>query len=128
MNRPSSSSATDTHAQGIGGVHPITLGKLRSKMARNDDFVFVMALDRRRFNTAHIDGSISFDDFLEIESSLRPDTEIVLYCTSSDCVASRLRAAYLSENGFSNVYRYAGGLAEWVDNGLPIITNHLQRA
>jgi rhodanese-related sulfurtransferase len=44
----------------------------------------------------------------------------VLYCTSSACVASKLRAANLVEEGFSNVARFAGGLADWHAAGLPI--------
>ena len=102
------------------GVQFIGLADLRAKLSRQDDFVFVMAMDRRRFDSAHIGGSISFDALIERLPYLSRDSEIVLYCTGPECAASKLRAAFLVDAGFSSVSRFAGGLAEWSRAGLPL--------
>lgn len=44
------------------------------------------------------------------------------------CAASKLRAAMLVEAGFTNVYSFAGGLAEWAGAGLPLIESTRQAA
>ena len=99
----------------------IGVDELRAKLDRGDDFILVMAMDQRRFETAHIAGSISYDTFEAQVAALDRSAEVVLYCTSSACVASKLRAAMLVEAGFSNVARFAGGLADWHGAGLPIV-------
>ena len=81
-----------------------------------------MALDRRRFDAAHIDGSIDFGSFEELAPQLPPATEIVVYCTDQACAATRIRASQSAERGFRNVSRFAGGLAEWTSEGLPIVS------
>jgi rhodanese-related sulfurtransferase len=79
-----------------------------------------MPRDQRRFEMAHIEGSISFET-LEVElTTLSRSAEIVLYCTHAACVASKLRAGMLAEAGFTNVSRFAGGLTEWSAAGLPV--------
>ena len=42
-------------------VRVIDRSEMISKLSRHNDFVFVMAMDQPRFDTAHIEGSISFD-------------------------------------------------------------------
>ncbi len=103
------------------GVQGISLNQLWDKMLGLDDFLLVMAMDERRYEAAHIAGSVSFDRLTEILPELARDTEIIVYCTNEACAASKLRAAMLVEAGFTNVFRFAGGLAEWVGAGLPIV-------
>ena len=71
---------------------------------------------------AHIEGSISFDELIDDLSSMSREREIVIYCTDVACVASKIRAGFLVDQGFTNVSRYAGGLADWEANGLPLVT------
>ena len=103
------------------GVHLIGLDELTMKLGQSDSFLLVMAMDRRRFDTAHIEGSISFDTLLEQLPNLNRETEVVMYCTDEACVASKLRAAFLVDSGFTRVSRFAGGLAEWSQAGLPLV-------
>jgi rhodanese-related sulfurtransferase len=77
-------------------------------------------MDQRRFEMAHIEGSISFETLEAGLTSLSRSTEIVLYCTHPACVASKLRAGMLAEAGFTNISRFAGGLTEWSAAGLPV--------
>lgn len=104
-------------------VRNIGVDELRAKLDRGDDFILVMAMDQRRFETAHIAGSISYDAFEAQVATLERSAEVVLYCTNAACVASKLRAAMLVEAGFTNVARFAGGLADWHAAGLSILGN-----
>ena len=49
---------------------------------------------------------------------LEPGKEVVVYCASYDCDASRKAAALLEANGY-NVHAYEGGIREWTEAGLP---------
>jgi len=126
MNHTSHQAARE--ATSVGDVRPIGLGQLFDKLERCDPFLLVMAMDQRRFDTAHIDGSLSFDALEPQLEHLPKDTEIVMYCTDPACVASKLRSKLLVEAGFSNVFRFAGGLAEWTAAGLPVMGRAAQAA
>jgi rhodanese-related sulfurtransferase len=43
------------------------------------------------------------------------DKKIVVYCGFVKCQRSHQAAMFLTEQGFTNVYRYAGGISAWVD-------------
>ena len=105
----------------IEEVAPISLNELYDKLERCDIFLMVMAMDEPRFQKAHIEGSVSWDSLESTMDQIDRDSEIVVYCTGPDCVASKLRAAHLLALGFTNVRRFAGGLTEWSDAGLPIV-------
>jgi rhodanese-related sulfurtransferase len=98
----------------------VSLGELRDKLASHDDFVFVMSMDRDRYDRAHIPGSIDLESFLAMSPGLSPDTEIIVYCTDPACAASMIGAAMIARVGFTNVRRFSGGLSAWVEAGLPL--------
>jgi rhodanese-related sulfurtransferase len=50
-------------------------------------------------------------------SGLAKETEIVTYCSGPGCPQSRQAAEKLIRLGYSNVYAYEGGLAEWTAGG-----------
>ena len=43
---------------------------------------------------------------------------IVVYCGYTKCTRSHMAAKYLVENGYTNVYRYPGGISAWKDASL----------
>lgn len=45
--------------------------------------------------------------------------KIVVYCGHIGCARSHVAAAYLVKQGYTNVYRYGGGISAWVDAGYP---------
>ena len=45
------------------------------------------------------------------------NTKIVVYCGHIGCARSHVAAAYLVKQGYTNVYRYGGGISAWVDAG-----------
>lgn len=55
------------------------------------------------------------------QSALAKDAEIVVYCASPACPASRQAAEKLVELGYTNVKAYEGGLEEWKKAGHEIV-------
>jgi rhodanese-related sulfurtransferase len=53
-------------------------------------------------------------------ASLPKDAAIVVYCAGPQCPASKNAAEQLTELGFTNVTKYAGGIAEWKQAGYDV--------
>ena len=104
----------------LDGVQTIDRGELQRKIERGDEFRLVMALNEWAFRAKHIPGSEHFNTPDELFSSLRPDEEVVVYCTSIDCHSSIALYMALIDAGFMNVRRYSGGLSDWEAAGLPL--------
>jgi rhodanese-related sulfurtransferase len=98
----------------------ISLKELKAKLTRGDKFILVNALDEAKFNSMHIPGSVNLFTKDDIKTYLRPDDEIVVYCTEAACNRSILLYYLLETMGYRNIQRYAGGLKEWVEDGNPI--------
>ena len=79
-----------------------------------------MALDRWAFDSKHIRDSLHFDTPAALYSSVRPEDEIVVYCSNVDCLSSVALYRDLVRRGYRNVRRYSGGLLDWEDAGLPL--------
>lgn len=94
--------------------------ELKAKIDRGDDFKLVMVLNEWAFNAKHIPGSLNVTSPAEAADQLEKDDEIVIYCSDDRCIASKIAFDQLSEAGYENVRRYAGGIADWEDHGLPL--------
>jgi len=64
--------------------------------------------------------ALHFKDASEMLSALRKDDEIVIYCTNPPCLASVAAYQRLVQEGYANVRRYAGGIEDWENAGLPL--------
>jgi rhodanese-related sulfurtransferase len=104
----------------VGEVRTINREELLAKLERGDRFRLVMALNEWAFRAKHIPGSEHFNTPEETFSSLRPDEEIVVYCTSIDCHASLALYHELVARGYRKVRRYEGGLTDWEGAGLQL--------
>jgi rhodanese-related sulfurtransferase len=104
----------------LDGVQTIDREELQRKIERGDEFRLVMALNEWAFRAKHIPGSEHFNTPDELFSALRPDEEVVVYCTSIDCHSSIALYMALIDAGFMNVRRYSGGLSDWEAAGLPL--------
>jgi len=105
------------------GVEPIrTIGRdeLQAKLGRGDDFKLVMTLNRWAFEAKHIPGSLHFDTPAELYAAVRPEDEVIVYCSQVDCLSSVALYRDLVKRGYPNVRRYSGGLLDWEDAGLPL--------
>jgi rhodanese-related sulfurtransferase len=104
------------------GPEPIrTIGReeLQAKLARDDDFKLIMALNRWAFDAKHIPGSVHFDAPDDLYAAVRPNDEVVVYCSNVDCLSSVALYRELVRRGYRNVRRYSGGLLDWENAGLP---------
>lgn len=89
---------------------------------KHTGLVVVNVLDKELFDDCHIKGSINIPfEAIEIcEDLIDKDAEIVFYCSNYFCLASSQACKIVKNKGFSKVYAYEGGTAEWFLNGLPV--------
>jgi rhodanese-related sulfurtransferase len=59
------------------------------------------------------------DNLLKVAGTDKDGT-IVLYCGFVACRRSHIGAKILVDNGFTNVYRYPGGITAWQETGYPV--------
>ena len=107
-------------ALGPEPIRTISRNELREKLERGEDLRLIMALNRWAFEAKHIPGSLHFDTPDELYAAVHPDDEVVVYCSNVDCLASVALYRDLVRRGYRDVRRYAGGLLDWEDAGLPL--------
>jgi rhodanese-related sulfurtransferase len=107
-------------ALGTEPVRTISREELKAKLDRGDPFKLIMALNRWAYDSKHIPGSLHFDTPAELYAAVRPEDEVVVYCSNVDCLSSVALYRDLLRRGYGNVRRYSGGLLDWEDAGLPL--------
>jgi rhodanese-related sulfurtransferase len=107
-------------ALGDDPVRTISREELRARLDRGDPLKLIMALNRWAFDAKHIPGSLHFDSPDELYAAVRPDDDVVVYCSNVDCLSSVALYRDLVRRGYENVRRYSGGLLDWEDAGLPL--------
>jgi rhodanese-related sulfurtransferase len=105
---------------GLEPIRTISRDELKAKLDRGDDFRLILALNRWAFDAKHIPGSLHFDSPAELYEAVKPDDEVVVYCSHVDCLSSVALYRDLVRRGYRNVRRYSGGLLEWEETGLPL--------
>ena len=115
-------------ALGIEPIRTISRDELIAKLARGEGVRLVMALNRWAYDAKHIPGSLHFDTPDALYAALRPDDEIIVYCSQNDCLSSVAVYRDLIARGYRNVRRYSGGLMDWEDAGLPLEGTFVARA
>lgn len=83
--------------------------------------IVINVLDRQFYGDCHITGSINVP-FQELEAyakDLPKHTQIVVYCARYECHASEQAYRDLKRLGFTQVFEYPGGIAEWYQKGFP---------
>ena len=122
---------TEPHRYAALGIEPILTigrGELKAKLDRGEGVRLVMALNRWAYDAKHIPGSLHFDTPDALYAALRPDDEIIVYCSQNDCLSSVAVYRDLIARGYQNVRRYSGGLMDWEDAGLPLEGTFVARA
>lgn len=94
--------------------------ELKQKLDRGDKFKLVNALGEWAFNAKHIPGSINISKIEDAKKRLSPDDEIIIYCSNPSCIASIIGYQLLTNMGYKNVRRYAGGIEDWEERGYPL--------
>ncbi len=97
--------------------------KLKKWIDEKKDFVLVDVLLQISYDEHRIPGAVHAgvheDGFLEKVAGFVLDKTktTVVYCSSFHCQASVIAAKRLGEAGYTDVYHFAGGLADWQDAG-----------
>ncbi|MBI3306373.1 MAG: rhodanese-like domain-containing protein [Candidatus Omnitrophica bacterium] len=108
------------HADTHSGVAAITKEELSDKIRKYDPVQIVNVLSPEYYNLGSIRDSkkIPLDQLDARISELDRNKEVVTYCASYDCSASRMAAKKLAGKGFK-VRAYEGGIKEWKEAGFP---------
>lgn len=101
-------------------IRTIGRDELWAKLDRHDTFKLIMALNRWAYEAKRIPGSLHFDTPEELYAAVKPEDEVVVYCSQVDCLSSVALYRDLVARGYRDVRRYAGGLLDWEDAGLPL--------
>ncbi len=87
----------------------------------------VDALPEPYYTEQHLPGALNLvaDDVDTLAAQLLPDENaaIVTYCSNTSCQNSSQVAAKLERLGYTNVRKYADGIQDWVEAGLPTETS-----
>lgn len=101
-------------------MNTITREELTSKIG-SPWLQLVNVLAPESYAKIHISGSVSMPR-QELENGrwkeLDSSKQVVVYCSSYQCDASKAAAQFLEEKGF-DVSAYEGGIKEWAEAGLP---------
>lgn len=101
----------------------ITRDELRAAIEAGEVTV-VDALGAEYHAKAHLPGALPLapGEVGEKAAALLPDKSaaIVTYCSDTSCPNSGQVADRLTALGYTNVRKYAEGIADWADAGLPI--------
>ncbi|MHA2090661.1 MAG: rhodanese-like domain-containing protein [Candidatus Kariarchaeaceae archaeon] len=98
----------------------ISRDDLKARMDRGDDFKLVMVLGLWHFHAKRIPGSIHVGTPEEAVKLLNKEDDIVVYCSTEECVASQVAYQVLIKNGYTKVKRYSGGIHDWEEADLPL--------
>ncbi len=83
----------------------------------------VDALPESYYNQQHLPGALNLtaEEVEERASELLPDkdTAIVTYCSNAACQNSTQVAVMLERLGYRRVRKYAAGIQDWTEAGLP---------
>jgi rhodanese-related sulfurtransferase len=101
-------------------MNVISREELKEKLDRGDSFKLVMTLGEWAFQMKHIPGSLNLNRMEDAAKIIAPDDEVVVYCASETCIASRSAYQILEQNGYKNIRRYSGGLEDWEAAGYPL--------
>ena len=101
-------------------INLISREELKEKLDLGNKFKLVNALGEWAFNAKHIPGSINVSKLKDARKILDPNDDIVIYCSNPSCIASIIGYQHLTNMGYSNVRRYAGGIVDWEQAGYPM--------
>ena len=93
---------------------------LKARLDAGVSLKLVMVTGEWEYRAKRIPGSIYFARLDTALASLDPDDEIVLYCSDEYCNTSRHAYRVFEAEGFTNLWHYAGGLADWEAAGYPL--------
>ncbi len=107
-----------------GSVPQITTEELAAELGESDGLILLDAREREEFEVSHLNGSrwIGFDDFVpERVEDLDRTKPVVIYCSIGK--RSEILGEQLADLGFTKVRNLRGGIFDWANQDLPLVTN-----
>lgn len=88
----------------------------------DNKLLVINVLDAGQYQDCHIKNSINveFSDLGKLAQNLDKNTEVVFYCSNYMCAGSGKAAKLFKDQGFTHVWAYEAGMAEWYKQGLPV--------
>ncbi|MER6762438.1 MULTISPECIES: rhodanese-like domain-containing protein [Amycolatopsis] len=103
-------------------VKPITRDEVKRRIDAGSAIV-VEALPASYYAEAHLPGTLNLpvDEVEKLAPTLVPhkDSAVIVYCADSPCQNSGTVAKHLSELGYTQVFDYDEGKADWIAAGMP---------
>ena len=100
---------------------------LKALLDGGEPVTLVEALPSRYYEASHLPGAVNLphDEVMARAESVLPDRDarIVVYCANTACQNSRIAAEALKAKGYSNVFEYVEGKADWEAAGYPLETS-----
>jgi rhodanese-related sulfurtransferase len=102
-----------------------TISRVELRQLIDDDAVTVVdALPESYYQQMHLPGAVNLveDEVAARAAELLPDKSaaIVTYCSNTACANSGKVALLLEKLGYTQVRKYAEGIQDWTEAGLPI--------
>jgi thiosulfate/3-mercaptopyruvate sulfurtransferase len=106
----------------------ISAEELQVLIDTRKELVIVDARLESEFSQGHIPGAVALrpaDATPERLAQLTDDkgAPMVFYCGNVECTASAKAAHRAAEEGYSQLYKYPGGIEDWKAKGMPVATN-----
>lgn len=97
-------------------VREIKRDELKEMMDGGESFVLINVLDAQDFENEHICGSINLPSATVVRDAvelLDKNETVIVHCSGPACTASKIAAEKLDSLGFTDVWRYTGGIEDW---------------
>src|SRR5260370_21030542 len=105
-------------------VKELTVDEVKAKQDRRERFHLVDVREDHEWARDHLPGAIHLSKGIierDAEQKLPdPKAEIILYCGGG--FRSALAADNLQKMGYTNVFSMDGGIRDWREKGLPLVT------
>jgi rhodanese-related sulfurtransferase len=105
-------------------VKELTVDQVKAKQDRGDKFVLIDVREDHEWARDHLPGAIHLGKgIIERDVEARypdPNAELILYCGGG--FRSALAADNLQKMGYTHVISMDGGIREWREKGLPLVT------
>ncbi|WP_426416451.1 rhodanese-like domain-containing protein [Aestuariirhabdus sp. LZHN29] len=117
--------AENVQPETIPGAKTVTAEDLIALVDDLDNLVIIDARSQSDYDKGHIPDVIRIKNDDVTPDTLAgalpaKDTPVAFYCNSKTCPRSADAATKASAAGYSNIYWFRGGIAEWREKGFPV--------
>lgn len=106
-------------------MQDISRQQVRRLMSR-DDVYLIEVLPEEEYRSGHIPGALNVPMDREFDRRVQrsvtdKNAPVIVYCASSDCPLAPRAAEHLTQLGYSKVFDYRAGKADWREAGFELV-------